>query len=63
MPPGTHPEGAAADVAAAMRTIGDRLALFRWSRVSMAAQLAHQRTPELMSAVILFGYPTDPDRT
>ena len=56
------PERAAADVAAALRAIGDRPALFGWSRGSMVSHLASQRTPELMSAVILFGYPGDPDR-
>jgi pimeloyl-ACP methyl ester carboxylesterase len=54
------PERAAADVAAALRTIGGRPVLFGWSRGSMVAHLAAQRTPELMSAVILFGYPVDP---
>jgi pimeloyl-ACP methyl ester carboxylesterase len=56
------PERAAADVAAALRAIGDRPALFGWSYGSMVAQLTSQRTPELVSAVILFGYPADPDR-
>jgi pimeloyl-ACP methyl ester carboxylesterase len=56
------PERAAADVAAALRMIGDHPVLFGWSLGSMVAQLASQRTPELMAAVILFGYPTDPDR-
>lgn len=56
------PERAAADVAVALRTIGDRPVLFGWSRGSMVAQLAAQRTPELMAAVILFGYPADPDQ-
>jgi len=55
------PERAAADVAAALRTIGGRPVLFGWSRGSMVAQLVAQRTPDLMSAVILFGYPVDPD--
>jgi pimeloyl-ACP methyl ester carboxylesterase len=55
------PDRAAADVAAALRAIGGRPVLFGWSRGSMVAQLAAQRTPELMSAVILFGYPADPD--
>jgi pimeloyl-ACP methyl ester carboxylesterase len=55
------PERAAADIAAALRAIGNRPVLFGWSRGSMVSQLAAQRTPELMSAVILFGYPTDPD--
>ena len=57
------PERAAADVAAALRTIGGRPVLFGWSRGSMVAQLTSQRTPELVSALILFGYPADPDRT
>ncbi|HEX3760207.1 MAG TPA: alpha/beta fold hydrolase [Kofleriaceae bacterium] len=55
------PERAAADVAAALRAIGHRPVLFGWSRGSMVAQLTAQRTPDLMSAVILFGYPVDPD--
>ncbi len=55
------PERAAADVAAALRTIGGRPVLFGWSRGSMVAHLVAQRTPELISAVILFGYPADPD--
>lgn len=55
------PERAAADVAAALRAIGGRPALFGWSRGSMVSQLASQRTPELISALILFGYPVDPD--
>ena len=57
------PERAAADVAAALRTIGGQPVVFGWSKGSMVAQLASQRTPELMAAVILFGYPADPDRT
>jgi len=56
------PDRAAADVAAALRAIGGRPVVIGWSRGSMVAQLASQRTPELMSAVILFGYPGDPDR-
>lgn len=55
------PERAAEDVAAALRMIGDRPALFGWSRGSMVAQLTSQRHPELMAALILFGYPADPD--
>jgi pimeloyl-ACP methyl ester carboxylesterase len=55
------PERAAADVAAALRTIGGRPVLFGWSLGSMVAQLASQRTPELMAALVLFGYPADPD--
>jgi pimeloyl-ACP methyl ester carboxylesterase len=55
------PERAAADVAAALRTIGDRPVLFGWSRGSMVAQLTSQEHPELLSALVLFGYPFDPD--
>jgi len=55
------PERAADDVAAALRMIGDRPALFGWSRGSMVAQLTSQKHPELMAALILFGYPADPD--
>lgn len=56
------PERAAADVAAALRTIGGRPALFGWSRGSMVAQLTSQRFPEAVGALILFGYPWDPER-
>jgi pimeloyl-ACP methyl ester carboxylesterase len=56
------PERAAADTAAALRAIGGKPALLGWSRGSMVAQLTAQRSPELMSALILYGYPTDPDR-
>jgi pimeloyl-ACP methyl ester carboxylesterase len=55
------PERAAADVAAALRTIGERPVLFGWSMGSMVSQLVSQEHPELVSAVILFGYPFDPD--
>jgi pimeloyl-ACP methyl ester carboxylesterase len=55
------PERAAADVAAALRMIGDRPVLFGWSMGSMVSQLTAQEHPELMSAVVLFGYPFDPD--
>ena len=55
------PERAAEDVAAALRMIGDRPALFGWSRGSMVAQLTSQKHPELMAALVLFGYPADPD--
>ncbi len=54
------PERAAADVAAALRTIGNRPVLFGWSLGSAVAQLTAQRTPELMSAVILFGSAFNP---
>ena len=55
------PNRAAADVAAALRTIGDRPVLFGWSLGSMVAQLTSQQHPELVSALVLFGYPADPD--
>lgn len=55
------PERAAADVAAALRTIGDRPVLFGWSKGSMVSQLTSQQHPELMSGLILFGYPADPE--
>lgn len=35
--------------------------LFGWSYGSMVAQLAVQRRPDLVSGVVLFGYPNDPD--
>ncbi len=54
------PERAAADVAAALRTIGNRPVLFGWSLGAAVAQLTAQRTPELMSAVILFGSAFNP---
>jgi pimeloyl-ACP methyl ester carboxylesterase len=55
------PERAAADVAAALRTIGDRPVLFGWSLGSMVSQLVSQRYAEAVGAVVLFGYPFDPD--
>lgn len=56
------PARAAADVAAALRMIGDRPVLFGWSRGSMVSQLTSQRHPDLVGALVLFGYPVDPDR-
>lgn len=56
------PARAAADVAAALRMIGDRPVLFGWSRGSMVSQLTSQRYPDLVGALVLFGYPVDPDR-
>jgi len=55
------PERAAADVAAALRTIGDRPVLFGWSLGSMVAQLTSQRHPEAVGALVLVGYPADAD--
>jgi len=55
------PERAAADVAAALRAIGDRPVLLGWSLGSMVAQLTTQRHPEAVGALVLVGYPFDPD--
>lgn len=57
------PERAAADVAAALAVIGNRPVLFGWSLGSMVSQLVSQRHPELVSGLVLFGYPKDPDST
>jgi pimeloyl-ACP methyl ester carboxylesterase len=56
------PERAAADVAAALRAIGGRPVLLGWSLGSMVAQLTSQRYPEAVGALVLLGYPADPDR-
>jgi alpha-beta hydrolase superfamily lysophospholipase len=59
------PDRASRDVVAVLRWIQDRTgappALFGWSYGSMVAQLTAQRNPELISGLILFGYPADPD--
>jgi len=61
------PDRAAEDVIAVLEWIRAREAdrappvLFGWSYGSMVAQLAVQRRPDLVSGVILFGYPGDPD--
>ena len=59
------PDQAAKDVVGILRWVGGRAgelpALFGWSYGSMVAQLTAQRAPELMSALILFGYPVGPD--
>jgi pimeloyl-ACP methyl ester carboxylesterase len=58
------PERASADVAAALEWISRREqrapALLGYSMGSLVAQLTAQRRPELISALILFGYPRDP---
>lgn len=57
------PDRAAADVARVLRWVGERHEgskppfLFGWSLGSMVSQLTVQRHPELVSGVILFGYP------
>src|SRR5436190_445896 len=52
---------APADVAAALRAIGDRPVLLGWSLGSMVAQLTSQHHPEAVGALVLVGYPFDPD--
>ncbi len=41
---------------------GQAPALLGWSLGSLTAQLAAQRRPELISSLILYGYPRSPDR-
>ncbi len=59
------PDRAARDVVEVLRWVGERTgdlpALFSWSYGSMVAQLTAQRAGELMSALVLFGYPVGPD--
>ena len=63
------PDRAAEDVIDVLEWIRGRDAgrpapvLFGWSYGSLVAQLAVQRRPDLVSGVILFGYPGDPDTT
>jgi len=55
------PTRAAADVAAALRMIGDKPVLFGWSLGSMVSQLVGQRYPDAVGALVLFGYPFHPE--
>ena len=59
------PDRASRDVVAVLRWIRGRTgslpALFGWSYGSMVAQLTAQRNGNLISGLILFGYPADPD--
>ena len=61
------PNKAAADLAEALRWvikssgIPGKPVVFGWSNGATVAHLAAQKTPELMSSVILFGYWKDPD--
>jgi len=63
----TSPNQAAADLAEALRWvikssgIAGKPVVFGWSNGATVAHLAAQKTPELMSSVILFGYWKDPD--
>lgn len=59
------PERAARDVAEVLEWLAtakkiQRPVLLGWSYGSLVAQLTAQRRPELLSALILFGYPRDP---
>jgi pimeloyl-ACP methyl ester carboxylesterase len=59
------PDRAARDVMGILRWVRDRTgdlpALFGWSYGSMVAQLTAQRAGDLVSGLILFGYPVGPD--
>lgn len=64
------PDRAAADVASALEWIahhGDKTArppaLLGWSQGSRVAHLTAQRHPELISDLVLFGYPVDPAKS
>jgi pimeloyl-ACP methyl ester carboxylesterase len=59
------PDRSSRDVVAVLHWLyertGHRPALFGWSYGSMVAQLTAQRAGELLSGLILFGYPVGPD--
>ncbi len=58
------PDRASRDVVSVLRWLvertGHRPVLFGWSYGSMVAQLTAQRSGELLSSLILFGYPVGP---
>lgn len=60
------PDRAAADVTEVLRWVrsrhpdGEPPVLLGWSLGSIISQLTAQRHPELLSALVLFGYPRDP---
>ncbi len=61
------PDRATADVLAVLEWVKSRHrdqapALLGWSLGSLTSQLAAQSRPELISALVLYGYPRDPDR-
>ncbi len=61
------PDRASADLIAVLEWVrarhGDQApAVLGWSLGSLVSQLAAQRRPELISALVLYGYPRDPDR-
>lgn len=59
------PDRAAADLTAALAFVREREgkppAVLGWSFGALVAQLCVQRSPEAASALILYGYPRDPD--
>ncbi|MCA9695088.1 MAG: alpha/beta fold hydrolase [Nannocystaceae bacterium] len=59
------PDRAAADLAGVLRWVGEREgaapAVLGWSMGSIVSQLCAQRNPTLLSALVLYGYPRDPD--
>ena len=59
------PDRASRDVVGVLHWLldrtGTRPALFGWSNGSMVAQLTAQREGELISDLVLFGYPVDPE--
>jgi pimeloyl-ACP methyl ester carboxylesterase len=61
------PDRAVADVAAVLHWVAKRHpalprpTLLGWSMGSLVAQLTAQQHPERLSAVVLYGYPRDPD--
>jgi pimeloyl-ACP methyl ester carboxylesterase len=60
------PDRAAKDLAAALELVAKRHdghapAVLGWSLGSLTAQLVAQRRPELVSALVLYGYPRSPD--
>ena len=61
-----NPNKAANDVANVIRWVtkktGVKPVLFGWSYGSMTAQLTVQQNPALVKAVILYGYPIDPEK-
>lgn len=60
------PDRAARDVIATLEWLaqtkkGSRPVLLGWSMGSLVSQLAAQRRPQLISGLVLYGYPRDPD--
>ncbi len=61
------PDRATGDLIAVLEWVKSRHedqppALLGWSLGSLTSQLAAQRRPELVSALVLYGYPRNPDR-